>query len=139
VMTIFTKADQYPFTTRINTQKLKSSSKLVEEKSGFIVSPNKAIVGNNAFRHGSGIHQDALIKSPENYEFFSPELVGRSSSENIVIGPHSGRNGINYKFQELGYKLENNQLDKVYKEIMKFGAKKKEFTDDELIKIIKNI
>jgi 2-isopropylmalate synthase len=137
ITAIFVKNKQYPFQTGINTKELKNSSNLVSKKSGFLVPPNKPIVGKNAFRHGSGIHQDALIKSAENYEFFPPEIVG-AKNEKIVIGPHSGRNGLNFKLQQLGYNLSSDQLDAAYNEVMNFGGIKKEFNDEDLIKIVEN-
>ena len=73
----------YPFENRINTVELKKISEMVSKKSGFVVAPNKAIVGSNAFRHGSGIHQDALLKSSDTYEIFPPEMVG-AKNEKII-------------------------------------------------------
>ena len=81
---------------------------------GFAVQPNKAIVGGNAFAHESGIHQDGVIKNPLTYEIMTPQSVGLSGSS-ITIGKLSGRRGSRRKLSELGYELEGEALDAIYR------------------------
>ena len=81
---------------------------------GFAVQPNKAIVGGNAFAHESGIHQDGVIKNPLTYEIMTPQSVGLSGSQ-LTIGKLSGRRGLQGKLKELGYELEGEALDELYR------------------------
>jgi len=121
--------------TRINSQLLYSTSKLVSESMGMPVQPNKAIVGANAFAHSSGIHQDGVIKNRETYEIIDPADVGVTESA-IVLTARSGRAALAYRAKKVGYELTKLQLDIVYEEFVKFADNKKEINDKDIHEII---
>ena len=100
-----------------------AASRLVSYLTGFAVQPNKAIVGGNAFAHESGIHQDGVIKNPLTYEIMTPQSVGLSGSQ-LTIGKLSGRRGLQGKLHELGYELEGEALDEVYRQAI--GARRRQ-------------
>ena len=102
---------------------------------GFAVQPNKAIVGGNAFAHESGIHQDGVIKNPLTYEIMTPQSVGLAGSS-ITIGKLSGRKGLATKLAELGYDLEGEALDAIYRQAIALADEKKEVTDDDLVALV---
>ena len=103
---------------------------------GMIVQPNKAIVGDNAFAHSSGIHQDGVIKKRETYEIIDPKDVGVNKSS-IVLTARSGRAALAYRAKGIGFDLSKVQLDRVYDQFLKFADKNKEVTDSDLPNIIK--
>ena len=103
---------------------------------GMIVQPNKAIVGENAFAHSSGIHQDGVIKKRETYEIIDPRDVGVNKSS-IVLTARSGRAALAYRAKGIGVNLSKIQLDKVYDQFLIFADKNKEVTDIDLPNIIK--
>jgi len=119
------------FETGINTREIYNSSKMVSGFTGVIVQPNKAIVGENAFAHESGIHQDGMLKSRETYEIMTPEAVGIPKTR-IVLGRHSGRHGLKARLDELGYSLSDEELNKLYTRFTELADKKKEVFDDDL-------
>ena len=123
--------------TNINSKLLFDTSNLVSEGMGMPVQPNKAIVGANAFAHSSGIHQDGVIKNRETYEIINPTDVGVNESA-IILTARSGRAALAYKAKKIGYNLSKNELDLVYPEFLKFADIKKEVTDEDIPKIIKN-
>ncbi len=135
VMAIKTRQDFFNFYTRIKTQELYKTSRLVSHLMGIDVQPNKAIVGDNAFRHESGIHQDGVLKMPRTYEIMRPEDVGFKESK-IVLGKHSGRHAFVKKLEELGIKLTKNEVDKAFEEFKKLADKKKEIFDEDIIAIV---
>ncbi|MBV1887788.1 MAG: 2-isopropylmalate synthase [Urechidicola sp.] len=117
--------------TNINTQMLFGISKLVQESMGMIVQPNKAVVGDNAFAHSSGIHQDGVIKNRETYEIMDPADVGVTESS-IVLTARSGRAALAYRAKNVGYELTKMQLDTLYPEFLKYADKKKEVKDEDI-------
>ncbi|MFX0556874.1 2-isopropylmalate synthase [Maribacter sp. CXY002] len=121
--------------TRINSKLLYDTSKMVSNKMGMMVQPNKAIVGANAFAHSSGIHQDGVIKNRETYEIIDPADVGVTESS-IVLTARSGRAALAYRAKIVGYELTKLQLDKVYEEFLKFADRKKEIVDEDIHEII---
>lgn len=121
--------------TTINSQLLFDTSKMVSNKMGMVVQPNKAIVGANAFAHSSGIHQDGVIKNRETYEIIDPADVGVTESS-IVLTARSGRAALAYRAKLVGYELTKTQLDKVYEEFLKFADRKKEIFDEDIHEII---
>lgn len=121
--------------TTINSQLLFDTSKMVSNKMGMVVQPNKAIVGANAFAHSSGIHQDGVIKNRETYEIIDPADVGVTESS-IVLTARSGRAALAYRAKLVGYELTKTQLDKVYDEFLKFADRKKEILDEDIHEII---
>jgi len=131
VMALFVRKDKLKYHTGINTKEIFKSSKLVSGFTGIIVQPNKAIVGENAFAHESGIHQDGMLKSRETYEIMKPETVGVQSTK-IILGRHSGRHGLDARMKELGYILSSEKLQRIYNRFLKLADKKKEIFDDDL-------
>lgn len=131
VMAINVRKDRLDYHTNINTQEIYNASKIVSGFTGIIVQPNKAIVGENAFAHESGIHQDGMLKNRETYEIMTPEVVGVPKTK-IVLGRHSGRHGLKARLEELGYKLNAEDLQKIYERFIEVADKKKEVYDDDL-------
>jgi 2-isopropylmalate synthase len=138
VMALKTRRDVFTdIETRINTAQIHKISRLVSKLTGFVVAPNKAIVGANAFRHESGIHQDGVLKERSTYEIIKPEDVGFSGS-GIVLGKHSGRHALNERLKELGFSLTQEQIDKVNLRFKELADKKKTIFDDDLISIVED-
>jgi 2-isopropylmalate synthase len=131
VMALKVRKDIFDFETNINTKEIVNTSKLVSGYTGVIIQPNKAIVGENAFAHESGIHQDGMLKNRETYEIMTPETVGVQNTK-IVLGRHSGRHGLQARLEELGYSLNKEQLNEIYNAFTKLADKKKEVYDDDL-------
>ena len=131
VMALKVRKDIYDFHTGINTKEIYNTSKMVSSFTGLIVQPNKAIVGENAFAHEAGIHQDGMLKNRETYEIMLPESVGVQKTK-IVLGRHSGRHGLKVRLKELGYILSETELQKAYESFTKLADKKKEIFDDDL-------
>jgi 2-isopropylmalate synthase len=104
---------------------------MVSAFTGIIVQPNKAIIGENAFAHEAGIHQDGMLKDRKTYEIMTPEQVGVMKTK-LVLGRHSGRHGLKVRLQEMGYTITDQELDKVYKRFIEIADKKKEVYDDDL-------
>jgi len=119
----------------VQTEHLTAASRLVSYLTGFAVQPNKAVVGGNAFAHESGIHQDGVIKNPLTYEIMTPQSVGLSGSS-ITIGKLSGRKGLANRLVTLGYELEGEALDSIYRQAMELADEKKEVTDDDLVALV---
>jgi 2-isopropylmalate synthase len=131
VMAINVRKDKLNYHTGIKTTEIFNASRIVSGFSGIIVQPNKAIVGENAFAHESGIHQDGMLKNRETYEIMTPEVVGVPKTK-IVLGRHSGRHGLKARLEELGYKLNGEDLQKIYERFTEVADKKKEVYDDDL-------
>jgi 2-isopropylmalate synthase len=138
VMALKTRPDLFPFETNIDPEYFTDISKAVSEASGFAVAPNKAIVGENAFSHESGIHQHGVLVNPNTYEIIIPETVGAFGSK-IVMGKHSGRHAFKYKLKELGIKIGNNELEHAFIMFKKIADKEKNVSDQEIINLIKLI
>ena len=122
--------------TDINTPQLNIISKLVSEMMQMPVQPNKAIVGDNAFAHSSGIHQDGVIKHRENYEIIDPKDVGVDHSA-IVLTARSGRAAVAYRAKLLGYEPTKAELNLIYDEFLKIADTRKEVDDEELLILLK--
>jgi 2-isopropylmalate synthase len=137
VMTLETRKDAFKRRTRIQTEEIYRTSKMVSHLTGIIIQPNKAIVGVNAFAHESGIHQDAVLKDKSTYEIMTPESIGLPSNR-IVLGRHSGRHGLKSRLDTLGFQLSPEELNRVYEEFLKIADKKKEVFDEDLEVIIEN-
>ncbi len=135
VMAMKVRNDIMPFQTGIDTTKIMSISRRVATVSGFPVQFNKAIVGKNAFAHESGIHQDGMLKNPENFEIMRPEDVGLSETS-LVMGKHSGRAALRAKLEDLGFDLADNQLNDVFVRFKELADRKKEVYDDDLIALM---
>lgn len=135
VVMIMRQHNYLDFINRINTKRLYPVSRLVSERMGMPVQPNKAIVGANAFAHSSGIHQDGVIKRRETYEIIDPLEVGVDHSK-IVLTARSGRAAIAYRAKNIGFDLTKEQLDAVYAKFLDVADLKKEVTDEDLNDII---
>ncbi len=136
VMALRTRPTQFPdLGSGVQTEHITAASRLVSYLTGFAVQPNKAIVGGNAFAHESGIHQDGVIKNPLTYEIMTPQSVGLTGSQ-LTIGKLSGRRGLQGKLRELGYELEGDALDAIYRQAIELADAKKEVTDADLLALI---
>ncbi|MCD6413335.1 MAG: 2-isopropylmalate synthase [Elusimicrobia bacterium] len=123
------------FKTGINTKQIFRTSRLVSNLTGVFVQQNKAIVGKNAFAHESGIHQDGVIKKAQTYEIIKPQDVGISGST-LVLGKHSGRAALLKRARDLGFKLSQRQLNKVFAEFKRLADKKKNVYDDDIVALL---
>jgi 2-isopropylmalate synthase len=137
VMAIHTRHDFFEdkVTTNINTREIFRTSQLVSQLTGFVIQPNKAIVGKNAFAHESGIHVDGILKHRETYEIMTPEMIGLSGSR-MVLGRHSGRHGFVERCRQLGYNLSEPEIQAAYEKFLEIADKKKEVFDEDIAAII---
>ena len=135
VMAMKTRSDVYNTRTNIVTNRLVPTSRLVSTITGLRVPRNKAIVGQNAFAHESGIHQDGVLKNPETYEIMTPEDVGFQKSD-LVLGKHSGRAALIDRARTLGHELSPEQVDVVFSEFKRLADRKKEVYDADILAII---
>ena len=125
------------FSTNIKINKIYDISKLVARSTGVYIQPNKAIVGENAFAHESGIHSDGIIKNSATYEPITPELVGRKRK--FVIGKHVGTHGLDKRLKELGIYVNDNQLKQICDDIKVLAEKGKTVSDVDLQVIADNV
>ena len=135
VMAIKTRSDLFNVETSIDTKQIYKTSRLVSELTGFLVQPNKAIVGANAFRHESGIHQDGVIKMPITFEIIDPRTVGLPASS-LVMGKLSGRHAFKERLAELGYTLGETDFNRVFMAFKELADKKKEVTDKDIESLV---
>jgi 2-isopropylmalate synthase len=135
VMAIKTRHDYTPCYSDIKTEHIMRASRLVSAVTGFVVQPNKAIVGANAFAHESGIHQDGMLKHAGTYEIMTPESVGLTASK-LVLGKHSGRHAFREKLTELGYDLGHNALEDAFRRFKDVADAKKEVYDEDIVALV---
>ncbi|NLW83618.1 MAG: 2-isopropylmalate synthase [Phycisphaerae bacterium] len=136
VMALHTRQDFFEHvTTNIQTREIFRTSQLVSQLTGFVIQPNKAIVGKNAFAHESGIHVDGILKHRETYEIMTPEVIGLSGST-MVLGRHSGRAGFIDRCRQLGYNLSDDEIQAAYEKFLEIADKKKEIFDEDIAAII---
>ncbi|MGB9601363.1 MAG: 2-isopropylmalate synthase [Limisphaerales bacterium] len=136
VMAIKTRNDFFKgLYTDINTKEIVKTSRLVSRMSGLIVQRNKAIVGENAFAHSAGIHQDGILKKRETYEIMNPRDVGWGQSE-LPLTKHSGRAAIAARLKQLGYKLTDAEVNAIFQKFKDIGDKKKFVYDDDLVALV---
>jgi 2-isopropylmalate synthase len=132
VMAVRTRQDIFDCDTDINSSHILSVSRLVSSVTGFIVQPNKAIVGVNAFAHEAGIHQDGVLKHRETYEIMRAEDVGWNANQ-LVLGKHSGRNAFKARLAELGVEFDNEEsLNNTFRRFKELADKKHEIFDEDL-------
>ena len=131
IMAVETRPDHYGVTTGIRTEEIGNSSRLVSSIFGFPVQANKAVVGQNAFRHSSGIHQDAFLKERTTFEIMEPDTVGWRGQA-LVLGKLSGRAGLRSRLHELGYDLSDEELASVFVLFKDLADTKREVTDMDL-------
>lgn len=137
VMALVTRQDLFVNKTSIKTKEIFRASHLVSKLTGFIVPPNKAIVGINAFRHEAGIHQDGVLKKRTTYEIIRPEDVGYSGTH-LVLGKHSGRHAFSERLKTLGFSLSAKELERAFARFKRLADKKKEVFDEDLAAIIED-
>ncbi|HAT08698.1 MAG TPA: 2-isopropylmalate synthase [Rhodobiaceae bacterium] len=135
VMALNVRNDAMPQWTNIETTSLARASKLVSSVTAFPVQYNKAIVGQNAFAHESGIHQDGMLKNNQTYEIMTPESVGISQTS-LVMGKHSGRHAFREKIKALGYELGDNQLQEAFTRFKDLADRKKHIFDDDIVALV---
>ncbi|MBR0597881.1 2-isopropylmalate synthase [Sinanaerobacter chloroacetimidivorans] len=136
VMALHTRKDLFQAETRVVTTELMRASKLLTRITGVKVQPNKAIVGENAFSHESGIHQDGVLKHKQTYEIMTPESIGIVGNNNIVLGKHSGRHAFRNKIRELGYEISDEQLEQAFAKFKVVADKKKSVYDRDIEAIL---
>jgi 2-isopropylmalate synthase len=132
VMALVTRGDLLHFCTNVNTSEIYRTSRLVSRLTGIPVQPNKAIVGENAFRHEAGIHQDGVLKEAATYEIMTPDSIGLKEGE-LVLGKHSGRHAFKERMKKLGFRLDTHQLAAAFKNFKELTDKKREVFDEDLI------
>jgi len=132
VMAVKTRRDFFDLDTRIDTTQIVPASRLVSQITGFVVQPNKAVVGANAFAHASGIHQDGVLKARQTYEIMTAEDVGWSANK-IVLGKLSGRNAFKQRLKEIGIDLDSEEAVNVaFQKFKDLADKKAEIFDEDL-------
>lgn len=131
VMALRTRPDHYKLETQIHTEEITHTSRLLTQITGMAVQANKAIVGANAFAHEAGIHQDGMLKNRLTYEIMTPASVGLTSSH-LVLGKHSGRHALAERMKQLGYELQNQELERVFEEFKRLADLKKVIYDEDL-------
>jgi len=138
VMAFKTRHDRLPFETGINTERLFPASQILTRFISFGPQPNKAIVGENAFAHEAGIHQDGYLKNPSTYEIISPASVGVPESR-LVLGKHSGRHALKKRAEDLGYTLSKEELEEVYHRFTHLADNKKGLRNDEIASLVEEV
>jgi 2-isopropylmalate synthase len=138
VMALKTRPDRLPFTTGINAQHIYACSQLLTSIITFGPQPNKAIVGENAFAHEAGIHQDGYLKNKSTYEIIDPLSVGVPESR-LVLGKHSGRHALSQRAASLGFQLGKEQLDALYHRFTELADRKKGVRNDEILQLIHDV
>ncbi len=135
VMALRTRADTFSVATNIDTTQLYKTSRSVSDLTGFLVQSNKAIVGANAFRHQSGIHQDGMVKESSTYEIMDPRSVGIPASS-LVLGKLSGKHAFRERLAELGFSLSDEALSHSFQAFKELADKKREIRDRDLISLV---
>ena len=135
VMALRTRQDFFNLTTNIDTTQIYKTSRLVSELTGFSIQANKAIIGANAFRHQSGIHQDGVLKKAITYEIMNPRSVGIPSST-LVLSKLSGKHGFKERLAEIGYALSEEALNHAFQGFKELANKKKEITDRDIESLV---
>jgi 2-isopropylmalate synthase len=135
VMALHTRSDLFGIETGVHTKAIYPTSRLVSDLTGFPVQLNKAIVGSNAFRHQSGIHQDGIIKKTITYEIMDPHSVGVPASS-LVLGKLSGRHAFRERLAELGYSLDEDELERAFNAFKQLADKKRDITDRDIESLV---
>ena len=129
------RQDQYPFTNRLKLEQIGATSRMLDEIISFTPSPNKAIVGKNAFAHASGIHQHGVLANPLTYEIMSAARFGVTANT-IVLGKHSGRRALEHRLKELGFDLTRDELDQTYTRFTALADRKKSIYDQDIVALV---
>jgi 2-isopropylmalate synthase len=138
VMTMRVRQQLLPYETGIVSEQLYPASRLLTEMISFGPQPNKAIVGENAFAHEAGIHQDGYLKERTTYEIMEPTTVGVPRSR-LVLGKHSGRHALNQRCSDLGFELTREELDEVYRRFTTLADHKKGLRNEEIAEIVSEV
>lgn len=131
IMAIYTQPERFGVQTTINHKEIARTSRLVARITGVPVPAHKAIVGDNAFSHASGIHQDGVLKERTTYEIIHPETIGITQSR-IVLTARSGRHALRHRLEELGFQVDDETLNKVYEKFLNLADQKQEVFDEDL-------
>jgi len=131
IMAVYMQKHTYGVELQVNTKEIAATSRLVSSITGVPVPSHKAIVGANAFMHASGIHQDGVLKEAQTYEIINPEIIGVPRGQ-IVLSARSGRHALKHRLEELGYPMQEMDLEKVYQEFLLLADKKQEIYDEDL-------
>jgi 2-isopropylmalate synthase len=132
---LMVRRDQFPYTNNIKMEQLYPTSQMLAEYISFGCSPNKAVVGANAFAHESGIHQHGMMANPLTYEIMTPVSVGVVGT-NLVLGKHSGRRALADRLEKLGHPLTREQLDDVYHRFTELADRKKNIYDQDILGLL---
>ena len=135
VMAIRTRTASFEAHTDINTEEIYRTSRMVSRVMNIPVQPNKAVVGANAFAHSSGIHQDGILKDRSTYEIMRPEDIGVREHK-IVLTARSGRAALKHRLTELGFTMEQDDFERVYKRFINVADRKKEISTEDLRSIV---
>lgn len=138
VMAFKTRHDRLPFETKIHSEKLFAASRTLTQFITFGPQPNKAIVGENAFAHEAGIHQDGYLKERSTYEIIDPASVGVPESR-IVLGKHSGRHALMKRARDLGFELSREQLEELYHRFTRIADNKKGLRNEEIAALVQQV
>ena len=132
---LYVRGDRYGVSTGIKLENLYSTSQVLGQIITFRPSPNKAIVGDNAFAHESGIHQHGMLANPLCYEIMTPALVGVAKTH-LVLGKHSGRAALRHRLEQLGFTLSREELQHTYYRFVAMADRKKNIYDQDLVGIV---
>jgi 2-isopropylmalate synthase len=138
VMAFKTRPDRLPFETKIVPEHIYSTSQLLAQTITFGPQPNKAIVGENAFAHEAGIHQDGMLKERTTYEIMDPKSVGVPESK-LILGKHSGRHALNKRAADLGFELSKDELDALYHRFTALADRKKGVRNEEIMLLLHEV
>jgi 2-isopropylmalate synthase len=137
VMALTVRRDHHRIEHGINLDQLVPTSTMLQDFTGVVVQPNKAIVGLNAFAHESGIHQDGMLKDARTYEIMSAAAIGAEGTR-LVLGKHSGRHALRRRLEDLGLLLTQEELNHAFVGFKSLADYKKEVTDEDLVRIAQN-
>jgi 2-isopropylmalate synthase len=129
---LMVRRDKYPHPNSLKNDRLYKTSQMLGERISFRPAPNKAVVGANAFAHEAGIHQHGMLANPLTYEIMTPASVGVPSNS-MVLGKHSGRHALAHRLEELGHKLDAQELDNFYHRFVELADRKKAIYDQDLV------
>lgn len=136
VMAVKTRRDYFDLDVGVDTTHILAASRMVSQITGFVVQPNKAVVGANAFAHASGIHQDGVLKARDTYEIMRAEDVGWSNNK-IVLGKLSGRNAFKQRLQELGIQMESEaEINSAFTRFKELADRKSEIFDEDILALV---
>jgi len=135
VMAMRVRKDIYPRKNKINTEEIYKTSQLVTRITGVEVQPNKAVVGENAFAHESGIHQHGMLENKETYEIMTPESIGLSKNK-MVLGKHSGKHAFESYLEECGYELNKKEIEEIFVRFKELADKKKDVSPEDIEALI---